>query len=66
MPGLDDHRGSLLALGETDRGRRLFVVFAIRGDRIRVISARDKTPREWRIFENAKREDPEADPTARR
>lgn len=34
------------ALGRTFGGRLLFVVFTIRADRIRVISARDMTPRE--------------------
>lgn len=40
-----------LALGHTDRGRRLFLVYALRHDRIRVISARDMTPREKRVYE---------------
>jgi uncharacterized DUF497 family protein len=34
------------ALGKTDRGRLLFVVFTIRGDKIRVISARDASKKE--------------------
>lgn len=36
------------SLGQTDRGRRLFVVFTLRRDRVRVISARDmnRTERE--------------------
>ncbi len=29
------------ALGQTDKGRRLFLVFTLRGESIRVISARD-------------------------
>ncbi len=33
-------------LGRTDRGRRLFVVITPRGDKLRVISARDMTKRE--------------------
>ena len=37
------------ALGQTDAGRRLFVVFTIRADRIRVISARDMNRKERRI-----------------
>ena len=41
-------------LGQTDAGRRLFVVFTIRGDLARVISARDMSRRERRIYERAK------------
>jgi len=36
-------------LGQTDAGRRLFLVFTIRGDLIRVISARDMNRRESEI-----------------
>lgn len=37
------------ALGKTDQGRRLFVVFTLRGRSIRVISARDmkRAERTW-------------------
>ena len=38
-------------LGQTDSGRRLFVVFAIRGHNIRVISARDMSQKERIIYE---------------
>jgi uncharacterized protein len=38
------------ALGKTDGGRLLFVVFTIRGDKIRVISARDASKRERRYY----------------
>jgi uncharacterized DUF497 family protein len=38
------------ALGKTDRGRVLFVVFTIRGDKIRVISARDASKKERRYY----------------
>jgi uncharacterized DUF497 family protein len=44
------------ALGHTDSGRRLFVVFTIRGDKIRVISARDMNQAERRLYDE---EDPE-------
>jgi uncharacterized DUF497 family protein len=37
-------------LGRTARGRRLLLVFTPRGDRIRVISARDMTKRERRYY----------------
>ena len=38
------------ALGRTDAGRPLFVVFAIRKRLVRVISARDMTKREYRKY----------------
>jgi hypothetical protein len=38
------------ALGQTDAGRRLFVAFTIRKTLIRVISARDMTRREQRVY----------------
>lgn len=39
------------ALGTTDSGRRLFVVFTVREQRVRVISARDMSPQERRNYE---------------
>jgi uncharacterized protein len=39
------------ALGQSDRGRRLFVVFTIRGHLIRVISARLMSPTERRLYD---------------
>ena len=39
-------------LGVTDAGRLLFVVFSLRRDRIRVISARDMSRKERRIYES--------------
>jgi uncharacterized DUF497 family protein len=41
------------ALGVTDSGRRLFVVFTGRGDRIRVISARDMNRRERKVYDES-------------
>lgn len=41
------------ALGATDNGRRLFVVFTIREKLIRVISARDMNRRERKAYEQA-------------
>jgi uncharacterized DUF497 family protein len=38
------------ALGRTDAGRPLFVSFTIRGNLIRIISARDMTMRELRKY----------------
>ena len=37
-------------LGQTDAGRRLFIVFTIRKQLIRVISARDMSPKERRAY----------------
>ena len=37
-------------LGQTDGGRRLFIVFTARKRRIRVISARDMSPKERRAY----------------
>lgn len=39
------------ALGHTDAGRYLFIVFTIRGRMIRVISARDMNRRERKAYE---------------
>jgi len=38
------------ALGQTSTGRRLFVSFTVRGQLIRVISARDMNRKETRLF----------------
>jgi uncharacterized DUF497 family protein len=40
------------ALGRTDADRLLFVCFAVRGDLIRIISARDMSPSEARRYES--------------
>ena len=45
------------ALGRTDGGRKLFAVFTVRDDLIRVISARDMSRRERRVFERAEAEE---------
>ena len=45
-------------LGQTDTGRRLFIVFTLRTGLIRVISARDMSRREREVFES--HEDEEA------
>ena len=42
------------ALGQTDARRLLFIVFTIRDDLIRVISARPMSRRERRVYEHAK------------
>jgi len=40
-------------LGQTNEGRRLFISFTIRGENIRVISARDMSKRERNFYEQA-------------
>ena len=42
------------ALGQTDAGRGLFVVFTVRGDLIRVISARDMSRQERKEVRHAR------------
>ena len=41
------------ALGKTNADRRLAIVFTFRGTLVRVISARDMSKRERRIYEEA-------------
>lgn len=43
-------------LGETSEGRRLFIVFTIRGTGIRVISARDMSKGERKAYETLKKD----------
>jgi uncharacterized DUF497 family protein len=40
----------IYALGQTNRGRLLFLAFTLRGDRIRVISARDMSRKEREAY----------------
>ena len=51
------------ALGQTDARRLLFIVFTIRDDLIRVISARPMSRRERRVYEHAKEAAAETDST---
>jgi uncharacterized DUF497 family protein len=50
------------ALGQTDARRLLFIVFTIRENLIRVISARPMSRQERRVYEHAKEEAAETDP----
>ena len=43
-------------LGRTNSGRALFAVFTIRGELVRIISARDMSRRERRAYEQAQEE----------
>ncbi len=53
----DDRHSSVepryFVLGQTDAGRRLFVVLTVRGELIRVISARDMSRREPEEYQDA-------------
>jgi len=51
------------ALGQTDARRLLFIVFTIRDDLLRVISARPMSRRERRVYEHAKEAAAETDST---
>ena len=51
-----DRECRLHGLGRTDAGRRLFVVFTIRKEHIRVIAARDMSRRERHAYERAQAE----------
>jgi len=43
-------------LGKTNLNRKLFAVFAIRNNKIRIISARDMSRKERKIYEEAKKD----------
>lgn len=47
-----------VAYGVTDKGRKLTVVFTIRQNKIRVISARDQGKKERRLYEKNKKATP--------
>ena len=47
------------ALGGTDLERELFIVLTVRRDLIRVISARDMSRRERKVYRDAEKEDSE-------
>jgi len=40
----------LLVLGQTDKERHLFIAFTMRGKRIRIISARDMSRKERKVY----------------
>ncbi len=51
------HEDRWFALGHTDAERLLFVVFTLRGSRIRVISARPMSRREREVYANVEAEE---------
>jgi uncharacterized protein len=52
-PAHSEGEARFYALGQTDAGRLLFVVFTLRGTLIRVISARDMSRRERKEYRQA-------------
>ena len=48
----EDREARYQAMGETSAGRTLFVVFTVRGNLVRVISARDMSRRERSVYEH--------------
>jgi uncharacterized DUF497 family protein len=44
-------------LGQTDSGRLLFLVFTVRKDKLRIISARDMNKKERRAYQTHEEED---------
>lgn len=48
-----DREARYFVLGQTNEGRRLFLVFTLREEKIRVISARDMNKQEREAYEKA-------------
>jgi uncharacterized protein len=46
------------ALGQTDSGRLLFLVFTVRKDKLRVISVRDMNKKERRVYQAHEEDSP--------
>lgn len=57
-----DDEVRFFALGQSDAGRLLFMVYTLRGEKIRVISARDMTRREQEEYEIARIQELETGP----
>jgi len=55
MPDESTHEERFVALGMDSIGRILVIVYAVRGDRIRIISARKATRRERSQYERKRR-----------
>jgi hypothetical protein len=47
------------ALGRTDAGRLIFLVYTLRGEKVRIISARDMTRRERKEYDRARAQESE-------
>ena len=59
QPSVSEKR--YFALGKTDADRRLFIVFAVRGKRIRAISARDMSRKERKVYHEKERAEANAE-----
>ncbi len=47
------HEARYYVLGQTNASRRLFIAFTMRGTQVRVISARDMTRKERKVYDEA-------------
>lgn len=52
-PGHSQAEPRFLVLGQTNTGRLLFIAFTIREEKIRIISARDMSQKERKMYEQA-------------
>lgn len=59
-PAHSTHEARYFALGQSDGGRRLLVVFTLRGALVRVISARPMSRREREVYREAEIEEGDA------
>ena len=46
------HERRLFALGQTDEGRELFIAFTVRGRKLRIVSARDMSRKERKVYQS--------------
>jgi uncharacterized DUF497 family protein len=51
--GHSDSEQRYFILGRTDEGRELYVVFTLRGRRVRIISARDMSRQERKVYRSS-------------
>jgi len=64
VQSVDQHSGDerrYFALGKADDERYLFIVFTIRGKRIRVISARDMSRKERKVYHEKEKSEANAE-----
>ncbi|MEW6570711.1 MAG: BrnT family toxin [Nitrospirota bacterium] len=54
-----EQENRFFALGQTDAGRFLFIVFTVRKNKIRVISARNMNRKERRAYQSHEKENPQ-------
>ena len=56
---LSDKEKRYYVLGRTDKGRRLFIAYAMRKNNIRLISAREMSRKERKFYDEAAQKHPE-------